>query len=394
MEEIYMSIITSLLDNDFYKFTMMQCVLHQFPGTTVKYEFKSRGFEKLGFLAEEVNDEIGEYCILRFYHDELEFLRTVPYFTQDFIDFLSFYRPNRSHIKCFSRNEDLVIEVTGSWLLTILFEVPILAIVNELYFQHMQTMTQIMVFDTQQEEVLQNKLSIAQKSGFTFSDFGTRRRFSNEWQYEIVKRCSMTGSFNGTSNVLFSKYFNMKPIGTMAHEFLQAGQAVGPRIVDSQKYMLQKWVDEYRGNLGIALTDVISIDAFLRDFDSYFAKLYDGVRHDSGDPFDFGYKVINHYQKLRINPRTKTLVFSDGLNFEKAAEIYVEFKNNINVVFGIGTNLTNDVQDFKPLNIVMKMTECNGSPVAKISDSPGKSMCRDEEYVRYVKKVFQVKDNA
>jgi nicotinate phosphoribosyltransferase len=188
--------------------------------------------------------------------------------------------------------------------------------------------------------------------------------------------------------MMLAKKYDLTPIGTMAHEFLMAGQAF-VRISESQKYMLEAWVKEYRGDLGIALTDTIGIDAFLRDFDSYFAKLYDGVRQDSGDPFDFGEKVIKHYQKMRIDPRTKRAVFTDGLDIPTALSLHEKFGSRIDTSFGIGTNLTNDLGP-APINIVVKMVECNGQPVAKISDSPGKQMCEDEEYVNYLKKVFGI----
>jgi nicotinate phosphoribosyltransferase len=196
--------------------------------------------------------------------------------------------------------------------------------------------------------------------------------------------------FSGTSNVNWARLYGISPIGTMAHEWIQAGQAVGVRLVDSQKYMLQKWVDEYRGDLGIALTDTIGMDAFLRDFDKYFAKLYDGVRHDSGDPFEFARRFIDHYRNFGIDPRTKTLVFSDGLTFEKAVAIHKAFSGVINVSFGIGTNLTNDFPGVTPLSIVMKMQRCNGQPVAKISDEPEKAQCQDPNYLAYLKSVFNI----
>jgi nicotinate phosphoribosyltransferase len=173
----------------------------------------------------------------------------------------------------------------------------------------------------------------------------------------------------------------------MAHEYMQAFQGFGIRLRDFQKASLEAWVQEFRGNLGTALTDVIGIDAFLDDFDLYFAKLFDGLRHDSGDPFEWGEKVIAHYKHLRIDPRTKRLVFSDGLDLYRAIEIYRYFKGRIQVVFGIGTNLTNDTQ-IPPLNIVIKMTDCNGQPVAKITDSPGKTTGMDETFMAYLRQVF------
>ena len=194
----------------------------------------------------------------------------------------------------------------------------------------------------------------------------------------------------GTSNVYFAKMLNLKPIGTMAHEYLQACQSLGPRLIYSEQFALERWAREYRGELGIALSDVYGIDAFLRDFDLYFCKLFDGVRHDSGDPFEWGEKVIRHYQKLGIDPKTKAFVFSDALDFKLALDLFHRFKDRVNVRFGIGTFLTNDL-GHAPIQIVIKMIECNGHPVAKVSDSPGKTMCRDDSYLAYLKEVFQIK---
>ena len=182
----------------------------------------------------------------------------------------------------------------------------------------------------------------------------------------------------------------LTPLGTMAHEYLQACQAVGPRLRDSQVFAFNMWAREYRGDLGIALSDVCGMDAFLRDFDLFFCKLFDGVRHDSGDPFEWGEKLIAHYEKMRIDPRTKTMVFSDSLNIPLAMRLFEYFKGRVRTSFGIGTNLTNDL-GYEPLQIVIKMTRCNGQPVAKISDEPSKAMDYDPSYVAYLREVFQVR---
>jgi nicotinate phosphoribosyltransferase len=197
----------------------------------------------------------------------------------------------------------------------------------------------------------------------------------------------LPAQFKGTSNVYLARELGITPVGTMAHEYMQAFQGFGIRLRDFQKASLEAWVQEFRGDLGTALTDVIGIDAFLEDFDLYFAKLFDGLRHDSGDPYEWGEKVIEHYKKLRIDPHTKRLVFSDGLDLPSALAIYRHFKGRIQVSFGIGTNLTNDTP-IPSLNIVMKMTRCNGQPVAKISDSPGKITGVDETFMAYLRQVF------
>jgi len=367
---------------------MMQAVLHQFPGTTVEYTFKCRNKAKWDQkVIRRIENELFHFCTLKFELRELEYLKSIRFFKQDFIDFLNLYKPNCRHINVHLEGKELQITVEGSWLLTIMFEVPVLAIVNEVYFEN--------EYPSEGVKRLSEKLQMVHSiKDFKFADFGTRRRYSKEWQRMVIETAVKTipNNFVGTSNVMFANQFNVRPIGTMAHEWLQAGQNVGVRLADSQKKMFQAWVDEYRGDLGIALTDVVGVDAFFRDFDKYFAKLYDGVRQDSGNPIEWGEKMIAHYQSMGIDPRTKSFVFSDGLTFPKAIEILDHFRNRSNVVFGIGTNFTNDFANITPLQIVMKMTKCNGRPVAKISDSLGKGMCKDEEYLKYLKKVFEIGD--
>ncbi len=386
-------IIQSLLDTDLYKFTMMQVVLHQFPQSQVEYRFKCRdeGVD-LKPYAEEIRAEISELCTLRFSQDELEYLKQLRFIKDDFVEFLRLFQLNSDYIKV-SVEDELEIVIQGPWLHTILFEVPVLAIVNEIFF----AANAINPDYAEGERRLYDKIDLIKvhkdSSGFLMSDFGTRRRFSRDWQERVVTilQDKLEANLAGTSNVYLAKKLELTPIGTMAHEFLQAAQALGPRLIDSQKFALESWAQEYRGDLGIALSDVVGFDAFLRDFDLYFAKLFDGARQDSGDPFEWGEKLINHYQSLHIDPKTKRMVFSDGLNIPLALEIYDRFNQRCNVAFGIGTNLTNDL-GYTPLEIVIKMTRCNGQPVAKISDSPGKLMCKDEGYLAYLKSVFKIND--
>jgi len=374
---------------------MMQSALHQFSTSNVTYEFKCRNEHETkpwtSTMLEKLKKEIEHFCSLRFTEEELEYLSNIPFFKSDFIDLLRLYQPNLNHIKAYIENGSLQIIVNGPWYLTLPFEVPILAIVNEIYFSEIMSPNQH--FSNGQYR-LEEKVELANNNGITFADFGTRRRFSHDWHNKVIKYLVENAEgFVGTSNVYFAKKYGIKPIGTMAHEYIMAGAGQEEvRLVKSQAYMLQKWVDEYRGDLGIALTDTYGFDAFLKDFDLYFAKLYDGLRHDSGDPIEWGEKAIAHYEKLGINPETKSLVFSDGLNVEKASEINEVFKGRIKVSFGIGTNLTNDFFDVTPLQIVMKIVECNNHPVAKISDTRGKGMCNDSEYIDYVKKVFGIKN--
>ncbi|MGP4847964.1 nicotinate phosphoribosyltransferase, partial [Marinobacter sp. 1Y8] len=279
------------------------------------------------------------------------------------------------------------------------FEVFVLAIVNELYFDALSNDSVIEEGQRRLDAKVALLHQYAEKQAqygqdmppFIVADFGTRRRFSRRWQAHVVETLHKAEPkiVGGTSNVYLAKQLGMTPIGTMAHEFMQAFQALDVRLRDSQKAALEAWVHEYRGDLGIALTDVVGMDAFLRDFDLYFAKLFDGLRHDSGDPYIWGDKAIAHYEKLKIDPKTKILTFSDGLNLEKAWELHQYFKGRIRTSFGIGTNLTNDM-GITPINIVLKLVECNGQPVAKLSDSPGKTMINNDTYLAYLRQVFEV----
>jgi len=285
---------------------------------------------------------------------------------------------------------EIEITIVGPWLHTILFEVPLLAIVSEVYFRN----TQPAVDFTEGRKRLRTKvaqINAVPDPEFRVADYGTRRRFSHQWQDEVLRtlKDGIGAKFVGTSNVHFALEHGLTPLGTMAHEYLQACQAVGPRLRDSQVFAFNTWAREYRGDLGIALSDICGMDAFLRDFDLFFCKLFDGVRHDSGDPFEWGEKLIAHYQKMRIDPHAKVMVFSDSLDVPLAIRLYEYFKGRSQTAFGIGTNLTNDV-GYRPLQIVIKMTRCNGQPVAKISDEPSKAMDYDPSYVAYLREVFQV----
>ncbi len=385
-------IIESLLDTDLYKLTMMQGVLHQFPWAWVEYEFKCRDETvDLSPLAGIVSREIDHLCTLRFTREELDYLRGLRFIKEEFVQFLRLFQLNREFIRIDAAGDrEFRLTINGPWLHTILFEVPILAVVSEAYFRDIRPVTDL---DPGRDR-LAEKIALVRETnseglGFVFSDFGTRRRFSKAWQAELLSRlkAELPDNFRGTSNVLYAKTFDLIPIGTMAHEWLMAAQSLGPKLVNSQKFALEHWAQEYRGDLGIALSDVVGFAAFLEDFDMYFAKLFDGCRHDSGDPVWWGEKLIAHYRKYKIDPRTKVAVFSDGLTFPRAIEIARTFKDRIKTSFGIGTNLTNDVAE-SPIQIVIKMTRCQGTPVAKISDSPGKQMCKDEGYLEYLKSVF------
>ncbi len=383
-------IIESLLDTDLYKFTMMQCVLHQFPGASVEYRFRCRneGIDLRPFKA-DIEKEIDHLCTLQFKEDELEYLRSLRFIKDDFVEFLSLFRLKRKYIEIVDTGSELAITIKGPWLHTILFEIPVLAIVNETYFRH----TAGGIDKTEGRKRLDAKIRMIEDEPdnhlISISDFGTRRRFSRQWQKEVLETLKerIPAQFAGTSNVYYAKELKLIPMGTMAHEYLQACQALGPRLRDSQTYAFEMWAKEYRGDLGIALTDVYGIEPFLKDFDMFFCKLFDGVRQDSGDPLLWGERMIEHYKANRCDPRTKTFIFSDSLTFDRLVEIFRRFKGRVKLGFGVGTNLTNDLGP-APLNIVIKMVRANGQPVAKISDTPGKSMCDDLSYLAYLKQVF------
>ena len=396
----FLPVITSLLDTDLYKFTMMQEILHHHPETQAEYVFKCRNQPQLPLsaLKDEVEAQLDHLCTLRFSDVELDYLAGLRFIKSDFIDFLRLFHLQRKfiHVSIPEQNPDgLEIRARGPMLHIMLFEIYVLATVNEVYFRQFP----------QEEALATGRANLASKLAalqefskeppcrfpFVMFDFGTRRRFSRAWQEEVIRQAAANPDsyLKGTSNVELARRYNLTPIGTMAHEYLQAFQSFGSRLRDFQKNALEHWVHEYRGDLGIALTDIVGMDAFLRDFDLYFCKLFDGLRHDSGDPFVWGEKAIAHYHKMRIDPLTKMLVFSDGLNIDKAITLYRRFADRARTGFGVGTNLTNDC-GVTPLQIVMKMTRCNGQFVAKVSDSPGKGMCDDQNFLNYLGDVFSI----
>ncbi|CAD5379442.1 nicotinate phosphoribosyltransferase [Pseudomonas sp. OF001] len=388
-------IVQSLLDTDFYKLTMMQAVLHNYPNAEVEWEFRCRSDEDLSPYLAEIRHQIGRLEELSMSADQLAFLERIPFLKADFLRFLGLFRFNLRYVHTAIEDGQLAIRVRGPWLHVILFEVPLLAIVSEVrnrYRYREVVLEQVAERLYAKLDALRREATPSELAGFQLADFGTRRRFSYRTQEEVVNilRHDFPGHFVGTSNVHLAREYGLKPIGTMAHEWLMAHQQLGPRLIDSQRAALDCWVREYRGLLGIALTDCITMDAFLADFDLYFAKLFDGLRHDSGDPLAWAEKAIAHYEKLGIDPRGKTLVFSDGLDFPRALALYRQLRGRINVSFGIGTNLTCDIPGVTPTNMVIKMTACNGEPVAKISDAPGKTQCRDPNFVAYLKHVFRV----
>lgn len=385
-------IINSLLETDLYKFSMGQAIYHQYSDYKTTWTFKCRN-EDVHFTKEMVNEikrQIKLYCKLSFNEDELEYLNNITWIKGSYVDFLRLWNPRYEDFTI-NTNSDcgLFIETKGTWLNTSMYEIPTLAIVNEVYFKMNYNYKKLFKSFTEREKA---KIEYLKKNPIgTFSEFGIRRRLSSEAQEHIVKTLmkeEFKGSkFVGTSNVYLAKKYGITPVGTMAHEWIMCvGQGTHKHNpAYSNYYALEDWVDEYGVLNGTALTDTIGTDCFLRDFRLTFATLFSGVRHDSGDPIAWGEKMIKHYKSLNIDPKTKTLLFSDSLNFEKAHQIYEHFKNKCKVAFGIGTYLSNDTCE-NALNIVMKPTICNGMDIAKISDIEGKGMCKNPDYVDYLER--------
>lgn len=387
-------IINSLLETDMYKFSMGQVIFHQFSDYMTTWTFKCRNKDVYFTLemVQEIQDQIKAYCSLRFTEEELQYLDHILWIKGSYVNFLRRWQPRFEDFDISVNAEcGLSIEARGTWLDTSMYEIAVLAIVNEVYFRMAYDYDHLIsVF---KEKCLEKADALSIHKGryhvSSFSEFGLRRRLSAEAQEFAVetladtKYCSST--FVGTSNVYLAKKHNLVPTGTQAHEFImcvgQGDHKHNPAY--SNWYAMEAWVKEYGTLNGTALTDTITTDCFLRDFRLTYATVFSGVRHDSGDPIEWGEKMIQHYQSLNIDPTTKTLLFSDSLNFEKADKIFRHFQGRAKIAFGIGTYISNDT-DVEPLNIVMKVTRCNGQDVAKISDTPGKGMCKNPEYIDYL----------
>ncbi|MCR5630321.1 nicotinate phosphoribosyltransferase [Eubacterium sp.] len=393
-------IINSLLEQDMYKFSMGQAIYHQFPDYKTTWTFKCRN-KDVKFteeMVQEIKDQIKAFCEIRFTDDELDYLNNIKWIKGSYVDFLRLWEPRYEDFEITTDAEcGLSIETRGTWLNTSMYEIPTLAIVNEVYFRMAYDYNELIEsFKEKLEEKYENLKTGRWHIG-TFSEFGLRRRLSAEAQEMAVDKFShlndtlhSSSTFVGTSNVYLAKKNNLKPVGTMAHEWImctgQGNHKHNPAY--SNWYALNAWVYEYGILNGTALTDTITTDCFLRDFQLTFSTLFSGVRHDSGDPIEWGEKMISHYEAIGIDPNTKTLLFSDSLDFERADKIFRHFMGKAKVAFGIGTYLANDTK-VSPLNIVMKTTLCNGQDVAKISDVEGKGMCKNEEYVDYLNRCIK-----
>ncbi len=382
-------IIESLLDTDLYKFNMDQVIFHKHTDLSGEYFFLCRnpGVVFTREMYAEINAQIDHLCSLRFTRRELDYLRSIRYIKGDYVEFLRLWHPIRDYVETsLSKDGELSVVVRGPLFSAMQFEIYLLEIVNEVYFR--------MKYDYEAlksaaESRLDAKIEAFQSGQYTFNfaEFGCRRRLSREWEDEVVRRLSQeTNACVGTSNVYLAMKYGLKPIGTYAHEFVQMYQGIDSiPLAYTNHYALEDWYDEYRGDNGTALSDTLTTDLFLLDFNRAMVNNFNGVRHDSGNPFSWGEKLIAHYQKYGVDPKTKLLLFSDSLDFDRAQALYDHFRDRIKVSFGIGTFCSNDT-GVEPLNIVIKLQTVNGRAVAKLSDTPGKSMCRDEEYLEYLRR--------
>lgn len=388
-------ILVSLLETDAYKFSMGQAIYHQFSDYKTTWSFKCRN-EDVYFteeMVEEIKRQIKMYCNLRFTEEELSYLNSITWIKGSYIDFLRLWKPRFEDFDIKHEGErGLTIETKGTWLNTSLYEIPTLAIVNEVYFKMAYDYEELFAsFKDRLDAKIAGIMDGTYELG-AFSEFGIRRRLSAEAEELAIKKLMETklpagNIFVGTSNVYLAMKLHVKPVGTMAHEWImcvgQGNHKHNPAY--SNWYALDAWVKEYGVLNGTALTDTISTNCFLEDFQLTYATLFSGVRHDSGDPYEWGNNMIDHYKKLGIDPSTKTLLFSDSLDFERATAINRYFKDKVKTAFGIGTFIANDTK-VPALNIVMKTTACNGCDVAKMSDIDGKSMCKNPDYVHYLKR--------
>ena len=345
-------------------------------------------------MPQRITAQVDYLCALRFRKEELDYLRSIRFIKKDYVEFLRLWHPIRDYVKIeLSKDGELSVVVDGPLFSAMQFEIYLLEIINEVYFR--------MAFDYDRlkqsaEEKLNAKIKAMNDGTYTFkfAEFGCRRRLSREWEDVAVRRfASETKNCVGTSNVYLAMKHNLTPVGTYAHEFVQMYQGIDSiPLAYTNHYAMKDWFAEYDGDNGTALTDTITTDLFLLDFNRSNVNNYSGVRHDSGDPYEWGEKIINHYKKYGVDPKTKLLLFSDSLDFDRAQELYDYFCNKTKVSFGIGTFVSNDTCE-EPLNIVIKLQYVNGRPVAKLSDSPGKAMCRDEDYLKYLKSSVEFRLN-
>ena len=381
-------IITSLLDTDLYKFNMDQVIFHKHTDLNGEYHFKCRNKDVIFTkeMLDEINSQIDHLCTLKFTNDELNYLRSIRFIKFDYVEFLRLWHPIRDYVTTkLSNDGTLTVIVKGPLFSAMQFEIYLLEIINEVYFRMKYNYNELLESAKERLEEKIRKFNTNEYT-FKFAEFGCRRRLSKEFMDYAIRRLKEScPNMVGTSDVYFAYKYGLTPIGTFAHEYVQMYQGIDSiPLAYTNHYALRDWYDEYKGDNGTALTDTLTTDLFLLDFDRSMVNNYTGVRHDSGDPYVWGDKIINHYKKYGVDPKTKMLLFSDSLDFDRAEALYRHFKDQIKVSFGIGTYVTNDTL-VEALNIVIKLQYVNDRPVAKISDSETKTMCDDELYLKYLK---------
>lgn len=400
-------IIHSILDTDAYKLHMQQAAFLLYPNTTVEAEFICRDANQLGYLVPAINDQIEYLSRLSLTNEEFDYLRSLPFFNLEYLNWLKQFRFKPETVKIANHSGSLAITLSGSWLNVILWEVPLLAIISELAHLSSNIISEEKlptILTSHIDSILQPLTDYQNKpalENFQLAEFGTRRRYSYLTQKIVIEKLNESfnavsnntkklGKFVGTSNYHFAQKFGLPAIGTQAHEWFQTHQQLSHSLDQFQRLALTNWLEVYPNSLGIALTDCLNMKAFLRDFDEELANRYQGIRHDSGDPIRWGEQAIKHYEECNIDPKTKTLVFSDSLTIEKAITLYERFHTRTQVLFGIGTHLTCNLPNIKPINMVIKVTKCNDHPVAKLSDTPGKTICKDTDFILRLKETFAI----
>ena len=408
-------IIHHLSQTDAYKLSMAYVIYHLYRKYKTGWSFKFRNMKdhlavmtpaKMQEWVEEIQKEINHLATLRWTEEEISFIsKKMPWLTLDgglFLDWLRNFQVRAEDILVFIENGELRIETDekASWLQSTFYEIYLLVIVNETGFRLFYNYDELLESHKRNTDKKFEKLLSGEYVLGAISEFGLRRELSEEAQEYVIKKFmahrdelkEKGTNYVGTSNVYMSMKYGTTPIGTMAHEFImgvgQGDPAKNPAY--SNRFAMEAWTQIYGVLNGIFLTDTITDKMCRMDMDFKFASSFKGVRNDSGDPIEWGENWIKHYEKLGIDPKTKTLLFSNSLDFKRADEIYRHFAGRVNVAFGIGTYLSNDTF-VNPFNIVMKMTTCNGHPVAKISDDAGKGMCKSEEFVNFLMKAIDWK---
>ncbi len=379
-------------NNDLYTYTVKRVVWERFPHVEVEYAFKNRDGTDLRPFIPRIKEKVRELHGLAPSAAEIQKLRETGFLADAFLEALAQFRISADHVEIGERDGRFDLRIRGPWYQTIDLEVPVLQIVNEAYFESLDTPEVRAEGERRLDEKMARMRAVAREASetegafpFRIIEMGTRRAFSPNWHGRVLERLAdgLPDVLLGTSNLAWGEKLGLKLYGTFSHQGPMAMQTQVP-IQRSQKAWFELWDDVYRGKLGIALSDTLGTPAFLRDFDLSIAKRFDGARQDSGDPFAWGETFIAHLESMGIDPKTKTAVFSDSLDDAKAADLWRRFGKRVRPQFGIGTYFSNDLGP-KPLSNVIKLVRVGGYPVCKLGDDPAKAQADDAEYLRYVR---------